>query len=154
VRNILPRMKTRSIAFVRTLFSLRASPRQIAMGFAVGVFIGIFPTFGLGALFILALAPMWRFNVPSALLGTIFGNTLLAPIWITLACLLTGISPAEIKVPPETFPNILAHYSQIGLRYLLGNFVVSLVVAVASFFILIRAVQGFRNRKKTIGVSR
>jgi uncharacterized protein (DUF2062 family) len=117
------------------------------MGFAVGVFIGIFPTFGLGALFILACAPLWKFNVPAALLGTIFGNPLFAPVWITLACLLTGISPAEIKVPAESFPEILAHYSQISLRYLLGNFVVSLVVAIASFFIVIRTVQRLHDRK-------
>ena len=41
--------------YIQKLLSLRASPHQIALGFAIGVFIGIFPTFGLGGVFIIAL---------------------------------------------------------------------------------------------------
>ena len=126
---------------VRKLFSLRASPHQIAVGFALGVFIGIFPTFGLGGLAILALVPLWKFNVPAAVVGTLLGNPLFAGLWIFLACLIAGISPAEIKVPHESLRLILGHYSQIGLRYLLGNFVVSLVVGVASYFCVVRSVR-------------
>jgi uncharacterized protein (DUF2062 family) len=144
---MLPRLKVKARDFVRNLLSLRASPHQIAIGFSIGVFIGIFPTFGFGALFILALVPIWKFNVPAALLGTILGNPLFAPVWITLACLSTGISPAEIKVPDETLRQILAHYSKVGLRYLLGNISVSLLVATASYFIVLRAVRWVHKRK-------
>jgi uncharacterized protein (DUF2062 family) len=132
---------------IRKLISLRASPHQIALGFALGVFIGIFPTFGLGGVFIFALATIWRFNVPAALIGTFMGNPLFAPLWITLSCLITGISPSEIKVPKEPFHEILKHYSGIGLQYLIGNGIVSLVVAILSYFILIRIIQWYRVKK-------
>jgi uncharacterized protein len=146
--HFLALLKVKATALIRKLLSLRASPHQIATGFAIGVFIGIFPTFGLGALFIFAIAPVWKFNVPAALLGTIFGNPLCAPLWIALSCLIMGISLSEIKVPHEDFRQILGHYSQIGLKYLIGNFCVSLVVAAASYFMVVWAVQWFRNRKK------
>jgi hypothetical protein len=150
VRIVISQLRIQAKTFIRKVLSLRASPHQIAIGFAVGVFIGIFPTFGLGALLILALTPIWKFNIPAALLGTLLGNPLFAPLWIVSSCLITGISPSEIKVPHETLRQILGHYSQIGLRYLLGNFVVSLFVAIASYFLVNRAVQWFRRRKEGV----
>jgi uncharacterized protein (DUF2062 family) len=143
-------LKIKAITFIRKLLSLRASPHQIAIGFAIGVFIGIFPTFGFGGVLILALVPVWKFNIPASLLGTFFGNPLFAPLWITLTCLVTGISPEEIKIPDEPFRQILAHYSRLGLRYLLGSFGISSIVAVASYFMLARAVRWFRSRKKNV----
>lgn len=132
------------------LLSLRASPHQIALGFAIGVFIGIFPTFGLGGVFIIALATFWKFNIPAAIVGTLMGNPLFAPLWIALSCLLMGISPSEIKIPKEPFHEILKHYSGIGLRYLVGNGLISLVVAILSYFILTRTIQWYRARKGNI----
>lgn len=126
---------------------MRASPPQIALGFAIGVVIGILPTFGLGGLVIIVIAALWRFNVPAAILGTLMGNPLFAPVWITTTCLMTGISINDMKIPKEKFHQIFTHYSQIGLRYLIGNFVLSLFVAIASYFILIRAIHWFRGRK-------
>jgi uncharacterized protein len=146
VVNLFLKMKNRLFGILRNLLSQRASPHQIAVGFAVGVFVGIFPSFGLGALLILALSSVWKFNFPAALIGTVMGNPLFAPIWITLTCLVTGISPSEIKLPRENFQQILAHYSQIGLQYLLGNIGISLAAAIISYFIIIRAVHLFKKR--------
>lgn len=133
---------------VRKLLLLRATPNQIASGFAVGVFIGIFPTFGLGGLAILALAPLWKFNIPASIAGTLIGNPVLAPIWIFLSCLVVRINPADIKMPKETFANIVAHYSQVGLKYLLGNTVVSLIVSVIAYFCVIGVVTEYHKRRK------
>ncbi len=141
------RFRTKVIDLFRKLLSLRATPHQIAVGFAIGVFIGIFPTFGLGGLAIFALATVWKFNVAAALLGTLIGNPILAPFWIGLSCLVTGISPSQIKVPHDTLRNILAHYGEIGGKYLLGNGIVSLIAAIISYFILLRVVAWYRQRK-------
>jgi uncharacterized protein (DUF2062 family) len=146
VRNIFPQLKEKLIAVVRKLLSLRASPHEIAIGFGIGVFIGIFPTFGLGGLLILALLPFWKFNLTAALLGTTLGNPIFAPIWISMTCLVTGISPSEIKPPQETIEQVIVHYSQIGFRYLLGNFGISLVMAIISYFSIIRAVHWNKKR--------
>ena len=135
-------------AWLLKLISLRATPHEIAIGFAIGVFIGIFPTFGLGGLVILALAPMWKFNIPASIAGTLMGNPVFAPIWITLSCLLVRINPSDIKVPEETFARILVHYSQIGLWYILGNTIISIVVAVLSYFCVIGILTVYYKRKE------
>lgn len=142
------RLRAKVSEYTRRLLLLRATPNQIATGFAVGVFIGVFPTFGLGALVIFALAPLWKFNVPAAVLGTLLGNPLLAPVWIVLGCLIVDISPAEIKVPHEDFSRVLGHYSSLGLRYLLGISGVSLAVAVLSYPILFWTARWFQGRRK------
>jgi uncharacterized protein (DUF2062 family) len=98
-------------------------------------------------LVIIGIAAVWRFNVPAALLGTLMGNPLFAPLWITLTCLVTGISPGQIKLPKETLREIVAYYSQIGLRYLIGNFGLSLIVAIVSYFIMIRIIQWYQAKK-------
>ena len=133
---------------IRKLLALRATPNQIASGFAVGVFIGIFPTFGLGGFAILALSPLWKFNIPAAIAGTLIGNPILAPIWIFLSCLVVRLNPSAIKMPKETFVNILAHYSQVGLKYLLGNTVVSLIVATIAYFCVIGVLTEYAKRRK------
>ena len=153
MNHLIVKLITRLKGSVRKLIALRATPNQIATGFAVGIFIGIFPTFGLGALLIMALAPMWKFNIPASIAGTLIGNPLLAPIWIFLSCLVVKINPSDIKVPEETFVNMLVHYSQIGLWYLLGNTAVSLVVAVISYFCVIGILTEYQKRKKNIADS-
>lgn len=138
--------KNKAIASLQRLLSLRASPHQIAIGFAIGVFVGIFPTFGFGALVILAIASLWKFNIPAAIIGTVMGNPLFAPIWITLTCVISGISPSEIKIPNESINQIIAHYGNIGLRFIIGNVGVSLVVAGISYFIVSRAVFWYKKK--------
>ncbi len=130
------------------LLKLQASPHYIASGFAMGVFIGIFPTFGLGAVAIMALATVWRFNIPAAFLGTLAGNPLLAPIWVTLSCLIGRIDPMEFHAPHETVRHVFGHFGQIGLRYLLGNLGVSLVFALAAYFATAHVVRRHQSKRK------
>lgn len=132
---------------IKKLLSLRATPTQIATGFAIGVFIGILPTFGLGALVIMGIAAIWKFNIPAALLGTLSGNPLLAPLWITLSCAIAQLNPSEIKIPDESFFNVMAHYGQLGLRFLLGNLLISIVFAVVGYFIVVFFVTKYQKRK-------
>jgi uncharacterized protein (DUF2062 family) len=138
--------KNKAILSIRKLLSLRASPHQIAIGFAIGVFVGIFPTFGFGAIVILAIASLWKFNIPAAIIGTVMGNPLFAPIWITLTCVISGIKPSEIKLPNESINQILAHYGNIGLRFIIGNMGVSIVVAGISYFLVNRAVSWYKKK--------
>lgn len=144
---MINRLKVKLTSAVRKFLSLRASPHQIAMGFAIGAFIGVFPTFGFGALIILAIASFWKFNIPTAIIGTLLGNPLLTPVWITSSCLLTGISPKDIKLPEGTLSTVLSHYSQIGMKYLLGNFSISVLVAIVSYFVILVIFKKLKHRK-------
>ena len=68
--------------FIRRLERLRASPHQVALGCAAGVFASITPLLGTQMLLAVLLAVLIRANVPAALIGTFFGNPISWPlIW-------------------------------------------------------------------------
>jgi len=66
------------------LFRINDSPQKIALGFALGVFLGIMP--GTGPTSTLLLAILFRLNRASALLGCFFTNT-----WTTILTFLLAI---------------------------------------------------------------
>src|SRR4030066_2169369 len=56
-----------------------------ALGFALGVFLGVFPTFGLGIPLALFLASIFRWNRVSAVLGSLVMNPLTTPFFWPLS---------------------------------------------------------------------
>jgi uncharacterized protein (DUF2062 family) len=62
------------------LMHLRASPHEVALGCAVGVFVAITPLLGAHMLIAALLAGFLRVSVPAAVLGTFFGNPVSWPI--------------------------------------------------------------------------
>ena len=62
------------------LIHLRASPHEVALGCAVGVFVAITPLLGAQFLIAALLAGLLRASVPAAVLGTFFGNPVSWPI--------------------------------------------------------------------------
>ncbi len=136
---------------LKKLLRLRASIHEISLGFAVGVFIGILPTFGLGFLVISFFAIFIRFNVIAAFVGTALGNPFLSPFWIfssyKLGELITGvrIELLDLKI------NFLNTTLKFTLAFIAGNLVISLVVAIISYFvvyILIDNIKKSRNQKQ------
>lgn len=61
----------------RKLVEIDGSPQRVALGFGMGVFLGIFP--GTGPVAALALAVLFRLNKAAALLGSVITNT-----WISI----------------------------------------------------------------------
>lgn len=59
---------------------LRASPHEVALGCAVGVFVSITPLLGVQMLIAALIAGLLRASVPAAVLGTFFGNPVSWPI--------------------------------------------------------------------------
>lgn len=68
----------------RKLFRINDTPQRIALGFGLGIFLGILPTTGpLASLF---LASVLRINRASALIGSLLTNT-----WLSIATFLLSI---------------------------------------------------------------
>jgi len=65
------------------MFRINDTPQRVAMGFGLGVFVGILP--GTGPLAALLLAALFRINKAAALLGSILTNTWLSLITIVLS---------------------------------------------------------------------
>lgn len=71
------------------LFRINDSPQRIALGFGIGVFLGIMP--GTGPIAALLLAFVCRVNRASALLGSLLTNT-----WLSLATFFLSIKIGSV----------------------------------------------------------
>ena len=124
---------------------------HVALGFALGVFLGVFPTFGLGIPLSLFLASLFRWNRVSAVLGSLVMNPLTTPFFWTLS---GTLGAAIFRVDARK----VLHSVQNGERlrsltmgagiYLAGNTIIALVSAAVGYFLAFRAVTLYREKKR------
>lgn len=132
------------------LVRMGGNPVRIALGFSLGVFLGVFPTFGIGIPLSLLLASVFRWNRVSAVLGSLVMNPLTTPFFWTLS----GTVGAAIF---RTDADRLLSSIQSGERlrslttgawiYLAGNTIVALVTAVIAYSLALRAVLLYRRKR-------
>jgi uncharacterized protein len=138
---------------VKQLFTLRASKHEIALGFAVGVFVGVFPTFGAGALLLALLTPFVKFNITAAILGTFVANPLTSLFWISLSCSIVGIDYSTVKNSFELirhleFAKFFGSVSIAVGMYFVGNLIVSTISGLLSYVAARLSLQYYFHRRK------
>jgi uncharacterized protein len=145
----------------RKLVRTDASPHKIALGFSLGVFIGIYP--GTGPLIALALAYIFGLPKGPAFLGGILTNSWLSFVTLVLAAkigaVLLNLQWAEVEGPITSFFNDF-HWRKIidGSMWetikpilkplLIGYAVVGLVAGIISYFIVLYLLK--KRAKKAI----
>jgi uncharacterized protein (DUF2062 family) len=136
----------------RSLWLSHSSPRRLAFGLALGVFLGASPLWGLHTLLAIALSFMLGLNKPAVLLGTLVSNPLLAPLLIFLSLeagsgILHGraahLSVEEIKTLMEG-PDTRELMNEYLLPYCAGSVVVGLVLAFLTFWIALWSARRYR----------
>jgi len=142
-----------------------ASPDEIAAGVALGAFIGIVPTFGLGGFIALGIASRLGWNRLAAFLGTFIMNPLTFPFFTALSGLLGAVllprRTQELLSRLEDLPNDLslvrAFFQNEGWGrdligamglYMVGNLIVALTFAGISFILTKRIIIFHRRRKE------
>ena len=95
-------LKSRVKEFIENAKTLQGEPGYIATGMAIGVFIGVTPTFPFHTVLALTLAFAFRGSKPAAVLGVWFGNPLTMPFFYLgsykIGMLILGNSvPFDIK---------------------------------------------------------
>lgn len=144
------------------------SPQKVAWGMAVGVFLGIFPTFGLGIVLALALAIFFKFNKAAAIMGSLIMNPLTIPFFWTASSILGALlANRDWQRTLRMFQVFSAKLSLIDLTtregwafllrslgtgvyvYLLGNLVLSLMLAGISYFAALRLTRVYQERKRS-----
>lgn len=148
------------------LVRINDTPAKVALGMGVGVFLGIFPTFGLGAVLAFLLAWIFRFNKASAVVGSAIMNPLTTPFFWSLSCILGALLVggdwrvilSEVKSASNTigWSNIwqaqawayLGRLLGKGLYiYLIGNILLSVGLAIVFYFLTFRALELYNKRK-------
>lgn len=100
------RWKQRLRIAARRLMNLRASPHEIALGCAVGVFVSVTPLLGIQTFLAIAIASFVRASIPAAIIGTFFGNPLSWPaIWVSTYVMGLQMVGLEGVFDPAAFEN-------------------------------------------------
>jgi hypothetical protein len=159
------RLRSRLRYFWRRLLQVRATPHEVALGFAIGVFTACTPFLGVQTILACALAFGFRVSMPAAVLGTFVGNPLSWPaIWAASyvsGALLLGQDPtyaanhlsetanvlgATLMAPsPETLGAAVDNLSPIAEPMMVGGVLVGLIAAVFSYYPTRRAVRLFQR---------
>lgn len=153
----------------RRMLRVRATPHEIALGCAAGVFAACTPFLGFQMVLAFAIAALLRVSVPAALAATFVGNPISWPaIWSasyvagawmlgydtaaaadTIAASATVIS-AAIAAPDHTgFAVTMTKLSPLWEPMVIGGILVGLLAAVGSYYPTRRAVRVFQKRSRT-----
>ncbi len=125
------------------------TPHDIALGFAVGAFIGILPTPGISvALALLAIFIWKRLNKVAIFAGiAVFNPFVNIPI-IYYAHLLGGLLIPPV-FPPDTPYGYVVHLLNTSARILAGSIITATLLSIASYFIVKRITSNYFAMKKT-----
>jgi len=137
-------VKLMVVRFVR----LRGLPEEIAKGVALGIFIGMTPTFGLQMAIALFFAYLLRENRLAAILGVWVTNPVTAPfiyaIEYEMGRILLGLPRAHL---PMEFT--VKAYTELGWNVLtplwLGGTLAGLILGSLSYFLTLRLVPIVKN---------
>lgn len=137
--------------FFLKLARARASTYEISLGAAIGTFISVFPTFGLGMPLVALLGRFIKFNVVVALAFSVISNPFTSPFFILMSYKVGSvITGSQIDLNAENWKSNL---SETGLAVLLGTLIVSGVTAVLAFYISKIIVTNIRkNRGRVKGL--
>jgi uncharacterized protein (DUF2062 family) len=125
--NLLARCGQRLKAQLVAWASEKTTPARTALGFAAGIFIGVFPSFAIGSLIAFYLAGRLGLHQGAALSGTFLMNPFTAPLIYSLSYTVgAGLTGAP---PSAAGDSLIASLQQLGWAFLLGNTIVAVSAA-------------------------
>ncbi|MCD6574741.1 DUF2062 domain-containing protein [Candidatus Aerophobetes bacterium] len=133
------------------------SPEKLARGFAIGVFWGVLPTFGLAALFSIPMAVVLKANRLTAFLGTLISNPLTTPFFMLWG---TYLGNFILRASPITFSWKILNLGEllkISKSLFLGTLILASLLSILSYGILLVIIPLIKKlsgrNKKPSGVS-
>ena len=138
--------------FYERFLNLRGEPRTVALGMALGVFVGVTPTIPFHTVLIVAFGLLLRWNITSAYLGSwLISNPLTIPVFyyaqyeIGVLCL--GKETTGLVLADYSLVSLAAAGWQILCPLLLGGLITAPLFAVPAYFIALRLIRSLRRRQ-------
>ena len=136
--------------FVERVKTLQGDPHYIAVGMAIGVFIGITPTLPFHTVIAVALAFIFRGSKVAAALGVWFCNPITAPIFY-LGSYKTGMfilghsAPFDIKY--ESILELVKLGMDVTIAMIIGGVILGILPGIAAYFITRKIITTIRSRR-------
>jgi len=133
--------------------NLEGDPHFVAMGLAIGVFIGITPTIPFHTVLAVSLAIILRGSKAAAALGVWCSNPVTAPIfyWGSYKVgmyLLGNRAPFDVKY--ESILELLNLGMDVTIAMIAGGVILGVLPGIASYFITRKVIETIRLRKASI----
>ena len=146
-------LKQKIYEFAERVKKLQGDPNFIAAGMAIGIFVGITPTFPFHTVIVIALAYILRASKAAAAIGVWIGNPLTIP-FIYLGSYKTGALILGASLPFDARFTSFTELTKLGfgatIALLTGGVIIGIPFAAASYFITRRLVKKFRSRRKLL----
>jgi uncharacterized protein (DUF2062 family) len=136
--------------FVNRVKKLEGDPHYIAMGMAIGVFVGITPTMPFHTVIAVALAFILRGSKAAAAIGVWFCNPISAPFFY-LGSYKAGMfifgrsAPFDAKY--ESVLELLKLGADVTTAMVVGGIILGILPGFASYFITRKIITAIRSRK-------
>lgn len=168
------KIKKHFCSLLEKIKKLQGNPHYIAMGMAIGVFVGITPTIPFHTALAIALAFILRGSKPAAAIGVWIANPLTIPLFYyggyKVGDFLWGgnhgdmpdigamLHTLESNLPVlekfELIKDFLSHHFEVASLMLAGSVVLAVIPTIASYFITRRLVARTYTGVKVISKAR
>ncbi|WP_319405110.1 DUF2062 domain-containing protein [uncultured Desulfosarcina sp.] len=153
-------MKLRILTIYNRFIKLKGAPREIALGFALGLLIGMTPFFGMHFISSILLASLLGWSKIAAMVGVNITNVVTAPLiypvnyWVGVRLVgfskeidwSTALKVADMLALMQQSPLILVDLS-------IGGMILGIPLAVAGYFLAFRMICLYRKRASPIDAS-
>jgi uncharacterized protein (DUF2062 family) len=138
--------------FYIKFISLKGDPKPIALGMALGIFIGVTPTIPFHTLLIILFGLLFKQNITSAYLGSwIISNPLTIPIFYLaeyqIGEHLLGFKYSTLVLSDYSLINIATMGWQIIIPLLAGGIILAPIFAIPAYFITHRLIIAVRRKR-------
>jgi uncharacterized protein (DUF2062 family) len=145
-------LKNKIKEFKQTVKTIQGDPHYIAVGMAIGVFVGITPTFPFHTILAVALSFVFRGSKPAAALGVWVGNPITMPFFYLGSYRIGGMILGN-SVPFDekyiSIPELLKLGLDVTAALITGGALLGILPAIFSYFITRIILTNIRSRKKT-----
>jgi hypothetical protein len=147
------RLLTPLVRTYERFLKIRGQPREIALGFALGLFVGMTPFIGLHTVVAVAIAALLKWNKISAAVSVWFTNAATAPfiysITYVVGARLAGIKQDFSWKDIESFSavyRLILHTPEMIWAMVIGGVILGLPIAVAGYYLTFFVVGRYQEK--------